>query len=627
MNFLKKLFNTRNITILVIVLSIIGIIIWRRSSKDDNAEYITQTVTKGDLVQTVTATGSVKAASEISLSFKADGTIIILPFSVNDQVKKGELIARLDDSDLRIRVSEYKARVDAERARMNKLKAGTTEERIKISQEQINNAKILFNAAKESYIKLEEQFKANIKKAQTDIKNAQDSLATTRNRKEILLNSQDNEINNAKESAITTLDNTYYSLDNVIDSINIVLTDDRLYNMPLGIQSPGSYQAVLSDINLADNNTSNLKPVIDSLQPSSDSYAINTTINSASLLLNDMNAILSNLLRVFDNSIPTPEVNEEIINSFKSQLTALQTNVSLSRTNLNIAKSTMVTKVESYNQQLANIESEITNYLNAIATNQSMLEQEITRQNKSIKDAQTEIDRAQGNVNLAMRQHEDTTAPVQQYDIDLQQAMINQAQASLNLAVNNLKNTQIISPIDGIIVKLPYDIGEKVPISQPAVVLETLSNFELEADVAESDISLVKLNDKAEVTFDAYGEDVIIKSQIINIEPSETLIQDIIYYRIKLDLVDLPVKIKSGLSADVTIYTASRKDILYISQRAVITNDKGQKIVRILHQNEKDTEVEERLVTTGLRGDGGLLEITSGIDEGEEVITLIKNGK
>jgi len=73
------------------------------------------------------------------------------------------------------------------------------------------------------------------------------------------------------------------------------------------------------------------------------------------------------------------------------------------------------------------------------------------------------------------------------------------------------------------------------------------------------------------------------------------------------------------MSGDVEIEALKKENVLYVPQRAVITKD-GEKIVRVL----KGKEINEVKVNTGLRGSDGKVEIISGIEQGEKVVTYLK---
>jgi hypothetical protein len=76
------------------------------------------------------------------------------------------------------------------------------------------------------------------------------------------------------------------------------------------------------------------------------------------------------------------------------------------------------------------------------------------------------------------------------------------------------------------------------------------------------------------------------------------------------------------MSADTDIHTAEKNNVIFISERA-IKNDGDKKYVEIL-KDEKNNITDKAYVQTGMRGDDGMIEITSGLTGGENVITLSK---
>ncbi|PIU01687.1 hypothetical protein COT68_01880 [bacterium (Candidatus Torokbacteria) CG09_land_8_20_14_0_10_42_11] len=197
----------------------------------------------------------------------------------------------------------------------------------------------------------------------------------------------------------------------------------------------------------------------------------------------------------------------------------------------------------------------------------------------------------------------------------LQQADYNRI--SLELAALNLEKTVLKSPEDGIVSKINSEEGENLVAFASAMTIIAAS-LEVEASVPESEINKIKLDQKAEITFDAApGE--IFKGTVDLIEPAETVIEGVTYYKIRIVFDDPDFMVKSGMSADISIKIAAPENILSIPQRAVKEKD-GQKYVEI-KEGETVREVE---VQTGIKGDGARIEILSGLREGEEVVTFVK---
>jgi multidrug efflux pump subunit AcrA (membrane-fusion protein) len=97
------------------------------------------------------------------------------------------------------------------------------------------------------------------------------------------------------------------------------------------------------------------------------------------------------------------------------------------------------------------------------------------------------------------------------------------------------------------------------------------------------------------------------------------VIQDVVYYRIKLMLDNLDPRLKAGMSANIDIRTAEKDNVLTIPVRAIKDEDSG-KFVDVLQADNTTKHVK---VTTGLAGDEGMVEVTSGLNGGEKVVTFV----
>jgi len=109
------------------------------------------------------------------------------------------------------------------------------------------------------------------------------------------------------------------------------------------------------------------------------------------------------------------------------------------------------------------------------------------------------------------------------------------------------------------------------------------------------------------------------EGQVILIYPAETVIQDVVYYKVKVELNESTYEIKSGMTANCDILTDHRENVLTMPARALQERN-GRQFVRIL-VNGKPAE---RDVTVGLRGDEGEIEVISGLNAGDKVIILEK---
>jgi HlyD family secretion protein len=176
----------------------------------------------------------------------------------------------------------------------------------------------------------------------------------------------------------------------------------------------------------------------------------------------------------------------------------------------------------------------------------------------------------------------------------------------------------MFSPISGRVTKITSKIGEQVIAAAPVITVQTIDNqFEIRAYISESDITKVALNDVVLLVFDAFGKDRQITGFVGKIDPAEKIIENVVYYEatVYINPEGQSLDLRPGLSADLIVQTDVREDVVTLPQRAVLERD-GIKYVRVLVNGM----VEEREVETGLRGDLGRIEITSGLEVGEEVV-------
>lgn len=201
-------------------------------------------------------------------------------------------------------------------------------------------------------------------------------------------------------------------------------------------------------------------------------------------------------------------------------------------------------------------------------------------------------------------------------------ASVASAKASYDMTLLNLDKAVLISPVNGIITETNNKPGE---VLGTGVIKEAFSrvmslDLIIESKVPESDIVKIKLGQHADITFDALTLDDIFDSEIIEIDPASTTIQDVVYYKIKLKLNTVDIRVKPGMSANIDVKTAEKNNVLSIPTRA-IKIEGSKKFVDVLQ--EADNTTKKVYVETGLEGDEGMVEIKSGLRGDEKVVTFV----
>jgi HlyD family secretion protein len=143
-----------------------------------------------------------------------------------------------------------------------------------------------------------------------------------------------------------------------------------------------------------------------------------------------------------------------------------------------------------------------------------------------------------------------------------------------------------------------------------------------ESDVSEANIATLQVGQPIDYTFDALGPDQHFAGKVLTINPASIIISGVVDYKVKGSLDNIP-NIKPGMTANMTILVAKKDSALAVPSTAIINKNNNQ-YIRII-DNDKNKTYHEVQVQTGLQADGGLVEITSGIKDGQEIIIYMKS--
>ena len=622
----KKLLNWRKKLkkywwLALIAVIVIFIIIGIFSPKKSTVEYSTDTVQRGDLVQTVEVTGSVKAAKAIDLHFPATGTLQANNVKVGAEVKMGDVLVTMNDRELKLRRDQAAANLAQASANLQKILAGASIEDINISEKSVASAKTEYDNAQKNLTVVKLQVENDLASALKSVDKAQADLTSARQSLLDTTANQDQTVKNLEQSALTTLSITLADAQISLDKIQTIYNNSEAV-LNLGNNNPPlkSYERQSNEqakVALASATIALTRAQNSSLPPDIDNAlligatAINHTYND----LNYMYSVLSS--STLDYGFTSTELE-----SYKTVISASSATVAQNISALQTAKQSVesgrLTRVSTLNTAT----NAITTAEKAVAIAESNYQTVISSKDSKTTNAENQVATMKASYDLAIAQLNYKKSPARSFDVNAYRSQVAQLAAAYEIAKKNYDDAQIKAPVDGIITAVNYEVGEAVNATQPAVSLVTKNNYEVVVDISESDISKVRVEAPATFTLDAYGEDVTFTGKVTHVDPAQTVIQDVIYYQVTLAFDENGQEIKPGMTANIIIHPADRQNVLFIPRRAVIEKD-GKKIVRLLINNAPQ-EVE---VTTGLRGDNGLIEVTDGLDQGEIIITFIKELK
>lgn len=523
-------------------------------AKKPASKYEFTEVARGAVTQTVSVTGNVQPAQKVDLAFEKSGKIIKAPVRVGDKVKAGQTLAAIENSDVAAQLLQAKAGVQAQQANLDALKKGTRPEELQIAETSV----------------------ANYQNALVD---AQTNLAAAKNSADTNLRSVYNGALTAASKSITVGTNSL-----------LVLTDIQFahylgYDADSTKLATAKGSAVLSLLGASGYDRAS-KDAINVLSGGAKSSVLNAQSNSSNAAIDTALADTIAALQKIKDALDTVVISTSL--------------TSTELTNLNTEKS--------------NINTELI----AIAAKQQAIDVQKATNKSSIDTAESAVTTAQNNLdnakaNLALKRAGST--PEQ---IAAQEAQLRQAQANLQNIQAQYEKTMIQAPITGVITLQNAKIGEMATANKTIISIISDAKFEIEANVPEADIAKVKVGNNADVTLDAYGNDVHFQASVISIDPAETIIEGVATYKTKFQFANEDERIKSGMTANIDILTDKRENVLTIPQRAVITKN-DEKFVLL---DTGKSEPENVKIETGLKGSDGMIEVLSGLKEGDKIVSF-----
>jgi membrane fusion protein (multidrug efflux system) len=241
---------------------------------------------------------------------------------------------------------------------------------------------------------------------------------------------------------------------------------------------------------------------------------------------------------------------------------------------------------------------------------------EVNTAASAINSIQQNIASEQAAVVQAQAQLAETQAGSTSQAIAAQQAAVAQAQANMQSIQVNINSASLASPINGVVTVQNAKVGQIATAGQTITSIISANNFEVDAYVPETDIGKVAIGNAVSMTFDAFPGETF-AGKVFYIDPAETIESGVVDYLVKVSFNTPDTRIKSGLTANLTINTQTDQNALILPQYAVVQNASGT-YVDVL-QNGAETQVP---VTLGIVDQNGNVEITSGVTEGEQVVNI-----
>jgi HlyD family secretion protein len=215
---------------------------------------------------------------------------------------------------------------------------------------------------------------------------------------------------------------------------------------------------------------------------------------------------------------------------------------------------------------------------------------------------------------------------------DKAQQTVRSSRENVQKAQTNLGYATITSPIDGVVLSKSVEEGQTVAASfntpELFTIAQDLTDMRVIADIDEADIGGVKEGQRVSFTVDAYPDDKF-EGQVTQVRQQATTESNVVTYEVVISAPNNDLKLKPGLTANVTIFTLEKNDVLAAPAKAL----RFMPTEALLSEGQSIEDVEAPTKVWTLEGNvfkahavqvgttnGMLTEITGGISEGTEVL-------
>ena len=275
-----------------------------------------------------------------------------------------------------------------------------------------------------------------------------------------------------------------------------------------------------------------------------------------------------------------------------------------------------------------------------------LLEAELKSEMANLKSSKSEFEYQDKNFKRLHQLHEknlisETEYEEALYQYEKAQQAYEKAQATLVKAQSNLDYATIYSPIDGVVLSREVEEGQTVAASFETPTMFTIAidlrKMQVIADVDEADIGQVLEGQRVTFTVDAFPDDTF-EGDVTQVRLNPTTESNVVTYEVVIDAPNPELKLKPGLTANITVYTMEKNDILLAPLKAfrftpetdpenpqttlAPQTGKGEKVVWL----QTAEGIVPKVIKVGV-SDGIYTEVIEGIQEGSRLIVGVQRNK
>ena len=538
----------------VVAVLIVGATVWGVMRwGGEEVVYDTISAKRADIERTVSVTGKVRPAESVELAFEKSGRIAAVRVTVGKKASAGALLAEIEHADLSAQRAEGEAARAVQLAKFAEMKKGARAEEIEVTKARVVAAT---QALADARINLTNTIQRAGADTEDDYDGTRSALAKSVN---VALGSL---------FTLTDIQLKYYS---GIDQESASIADAKASAVLLLLGAPGAGRWTNDALSAQQGG---VRKAVQTMEASPTAENTESTLASAEVALASVKSAL--------DAVP-----------ITSKLTTTEsTNLQTEKNNISGELVTLAAKKQ------------------VIAVQKATNDSAITTAQTSVNSAVNALSSAEAELALKL-----SGATAEQ--IAAQEAAVAQADASLQSINAQLAKAFLYAPINGVVTRQDAKVGQIVGANVSVISLISESEFEIEARVPEADIAAVKIGDLAQVTLDAYSNDVVFEAKVVAIDPAETIVEGVATYKTTFAFLAKDARVRSGMTANIDVVTDWREGAVVVPRRAIIKRG-DETFVRVMDGAGTVNEVK---VKAGLVGSDGNAEILEGMREGDVVVT------
>ncbi|MGN1022278.1 MAG: efflux RND transporter periplasmic adaptor subunit [Lachnospiraceae bacterium] len=600
----------------VVILVIVAVVFGGLRIAGQNAQkaaYTEDVATKRDIQNAHNFTGTVAPVNESDVYSTVTGVRVKeVKVKKGDEVKKGDVIAVLDSSDVESQIAQNEATL--------KKTQEANAESVESAQEALDNAKSNAASGLDSSVQSAKSSLTSAQKSYDDAKsNVEDGTDSSLLSAKTSLDNAADQYNNLKYNIENNLDSTLQSAQyQMTTAYQQLLTAQENYNNEVKLnnqhlssttlaamqQVDSAYQSIVSAQNQVATAQNSLQKY-DESEASELNEKTDTIRNGYVLSVDSANDALSAAWQTYQNaqdSYKAAKINEE------NNLTTLYDT-------LLSAQDAYLHAVDSYNATVNSLVQQLNQYQTAYAQAQTAYDAAVKAANQQLGTLKNTLDSAKSSYAAAVNSQ---SQQIETYQNQLDQAKTSSDTTTSELQIeqqkDNLAEYTLTAPMDGEITALNVEEGDLISGTTAAATVTSFDKMKINIKIGEYDIVSTGEGGKVSVTLDAVDGKTY-EGTIVYVARTATVDNGVSYFESEVDF-DADDDVRSGMSAEVKLTVQEKKDAISIRSDAVQTADDGTNYVLVYGDNGRD--LVQKTVTCGI-SDGTYTEITDGLSEGDKV--------